>query len=219
MSDRGTGGRLAELAIALSLATDLGTGQPLEHGLRTCWSAVAATGALGLDAAQRACVYHVALLRFLGCTSDAAETAAMVGGDELTFNGTMAPAVMAAPAESMRFVLRHVAEDLPMRPRLGTVARMLADPGGASRSLTQHCEAASLLAGRLGMGDAVCHSLAHGYERWDGKGDPDGLAGEDVPLAMRIAVVARDADLSALLGRLVGSGSGSFATSWACVRP
>jgi len=198
--DPGTGGRFAELTIALSLATDLGTGQPLEHGLRTCWSAVAAAEALGLNAAQRSCVYHVALLRFLGCTSDAAETAAMVGGDEVTFNGTMAPAVMAAPAESMRFVLGHVAEDLPMRRRLGVVARMLADPGGASRSLTQHCEAASQLAGRLGMGEDVCHALAHGYERWDGRGDPDGLAGEDVPLAMRIAVVSRDADLFASSG-------------------
>lgn len=28
-------GRLADLALALSLATDLGTRQPLEHGLRT----------------------------------------------------------------------------------------------------------------------------------------------------------------------------------------
>jgi hypothetical protein len=37
MADGGEVGRLAELAIALSLATDLGTGQPLEHGLRTCW--------------------------------------------------------------------------------------------------------------------------------------------------------------------------------------
>lgn len=35
--DLGTGPlRLAELVAALSLATDLGTGQPFEHALRTC---------------------------------------------------------------------------------------------------------------------------------------------------------------------------------------
>lgn len=205
MSDRGTSdgrtsGRLAELTIALSLATDLGTGQPLEHGLRTCWSAVSAAEAMGLDAALRSCTYHVALLRFLGCTSDAAETAVLVGGDEIAFNATMAPILMADPVDGMRFVVRHVGEDLSLRRRLGAVARVLAEPGGPSRSLAQHCEAASRLAGRLGMAEPVGHALAHGYERWDGKGDPGGLAGEDVPLAVRLAVVARDVDLFAESG-------------------
>lgn len=37
VADVGEVSRLAELTTALSLATDLGTGQPLEHGLRTCW--------------------------------------------------------------------------------------------------------------------------------------------------------------------------------------
>jgi putative nucleotidyltransferase with HDIG domain len=50
------------------------------------------------------------------------------------------------------------------------------------------------------MTPSVCDALAHGYERWDGKGDPDGLAGEDVPLAVRLAVVARDVDLFAESG-------------------
>ena len=52
-----------------------------------------------------------------------------------------------------------------------------------------------MLAGRLGTGPAVRQALAHGYERWDGAGFPDGLAGEAVPLAVRVAVVARDAEL------------------------
>lgn len=47
------------------------------------------------------------------------------------------------------------------------------------------------------MSAAVCEALAHGYERWDGKGSPDGLAGEDIPLAVRITVVARDVDIFA----------------------
>jgi HD-GYP domain-containing protein (c-di-GMP phosphodiesterase class II) len=200
VDDAGGGGRLAELTIALSLAADLGTGQPLEHGLRTCWSAVAAAGAMGLDPEERSCVYHVALLRFLGCTADASATAALVGGDDIRFNGRLAPAVMANPAEAMRYMISRVGDDLPLPRRVGAVARVLADPTGGSASLAQHCEAASRLAGRLGMSSAVCDSLAHGYERWDGKGSPDGLAGEDIPLAVRIAVVARDVDIFAESG-------------------
>ena len=67
--------RLTELVAALSLATDLVMGQPLEHALRTCRLAVTLANHLGLDAATAADVHYVALLRFLGCTADAPETA------------------------------------------------------------------------------------------------------------------------------------------------
>ena len=187
--------RVAELTVALSLATDLGTGQPLEHGLRTCWLSLAAAERLGLDADARSCVYFVALLRFLGCTSDASETAALAGGDDLAFNATMGAILYAQPGESMRYFVRHLAEDLPLHRRVGKVARAMADPGAAQRSLAQHCEVGARLAARLGMGDPVCDALAHAYERWDGKGHPAGLAGEQIPIAVRIVTVARDAEL------------------------
>ncbi|MGH9181633.1 MAG: HD domain-containing phosphohydrolase [Acidimicrobiales bacterium] len=195
MNEQAGVGRCGELTIALSLATDLGTGHPLEHGLRTCWLSLKAAEALGLDEAGRSCVYHVALLRFLGCTSDASETAVFAGGDDVGFNSTFAPMLNAQPGEGARFLVGHLASDLPLRRRVGRVARALGDPGGGRRSLSAHCEAGSRLATRLGMPASVCDSLAHAYERWDGKGYPDGLAGEDVPKAIRIVTVARDAEL------------------------
>ena len=45
----------------------------------------------------------------------------------------------------------------------------------------------------------MSQSLAHPYERWDGKGDPKGLAGAEVPVAVRIVTVARDMELWARL--------------------
>jgi HD-GYP domain-containing protein (c-di-GMP phosphodiesterase class II)/DNA-binding CsgD family transcriptional regulator len=188
-------GRLAELTIALSLATDLGTGQPLEHGLRTCWLSLKAAEALGLADPERSCVYHVALLRFLGCTSDASEAAVFAGGDDVAFNATFAPMLNAQSGESVWFLVRHLAADRPLRRRIGRVARALGDPGGGRRSLSAHCEAASRLASRLGLPASVCDSLAHAYERWDGKGFPDGLAGDEVPMAIRVVSAARDAEL------------------------
>jgi HD-GYP domain-containing protein (c-di-GMP phosphodiesterase class II) len=192
--DLDAGPRLAELTIALSLATDLGTGQPLEHGLRTCLLSVAAAEALGLDTATRSCVYHVALLRFLGCTSDASEFAALVG-DDVLMNGLLAPVFHARRGQLTRFFLRHVGDDLALHHRAVRVARALGDPDGDRRSLTAHCEVATRLAARLGMGATVGDALAHAYERWDGKGYPDGLAGEDVPVAIRIVSVARDVEI------------------------
>jgi HD-GYP domain-containing protein (c-di-GMP phosphodiesterase class II) len=186
---------LAELTVALSLATDLGTGQPMGHGLRTCWLSLRTAEALGLEAAARSCVYYVALLRFLGCTSDAADTAVLAGGDDVAFNAAMAPMLMARSGEATRYFVRHLGEDLPARHRAGRVLRALTDPGMDERSLSQHCEAGSRLAARVGLDEAVCHALAHAYERWDGAGYPDGLRGEEVPIAVRIVSVARDAEM------------------------
>jgi HD-GYP domain-containing protein (c-di-GMP phosphodiesterase class II) len=195
VADGGEVGRLAELAIALSLATDLGTGQPLEHGLRTCWLSLKVAEAVGLDVEGRSCVYHVALLRFVGCTSDASDAARVAGGDDVALNALFAPVLNAQPGERARFLVRHLAEGLPLPARVERVVGALADPGGERRSLSAHCEAASRLATRLGMPAPVCDSLAHAYERWDGKGYPDGLAGEDVPIAVRVVAAARDAEL------------------------
>ena len=148
-------GRLAELTIALSLATDLGLGQPMEQGLRTCWLSLAASEQLGLDAATRSAVYYVALLRFVGCTSDASETAVLAGGDDIAFLRTMAPMAMAQAGEGMRYFVVHLAEDLPLHRRVGRVVRALTDPGWERRSLSGHCEVASRLAARLGLAEPV----------------------------------------------------------------
>ena len=62
--------RLVEVVAAFSLATDLGLGQPMEHGLRSCLIATRLAEKLDLDEDERACVYWVTLLAMVGCTAD-----------------------------------------------------------------------------------------------------------------------------------------------------
>lgn len=188
--------RLIELMAALSLATDAGTGQPFEHALRTCLLASRCGNALGLASAEKSIVVYTALLRFLGCTSDASETAVLAGGDEIVFNAAMAAVVMADDREAVPHLLRHLGQDLSLTRRIGRIASALSDPGGKARSLSSHCEVGARLATRIGLPDGVVKGVAHGYERWDGKGLPDGLAGEEIPMATRIAIVARDVDVA-----------------------
>ncbi|MGH3135647.1 MAG: HD domain-containing phosphohydrolase [Gaiellaceae bacterium] len=192
--------RLAELLGSVSLATDLGTGQPPGHALRTCTIAAALAEEMGCGADEVRTIHQFALLRFLGCTSDAAETAALVGGDDRALNAAMAPVLMGSGREMMGRFVRSVAPGQPQLRRLGLVARALADPKGTERSLSTHCEVAVMLAGRTSVGQPVIDALAHAYERWDGKGHPKGLAGDAIPLAVRVALVARDADLAVMLG-------------------
>ena len=192
--------RLGELLASVALATDLGTGQPLGHALRTCALAVALAEELGCGADEVRTVHQFALLRFLGCTSDAAETAELAGGDDLAFTAALAPVFTGSARQvAGRFVRTTGAGQPPLR-RLRLVAQGLADVKGMERALAMHCEVATMLAARAGLGPAVVQALGHAYERWDGKGYPAGLSKEAIPLAVRVATVARDADIAVGLG-------------------
>src|SRR3954471_15234815 len=73
--------RSGELFAALSLALDLGTGEPFEHALRTCLIGLELADRLELPADERRDVYHLSLLHSIGCTADSPEAAARYGDD------------------------------------------------------------------------------------------------------------------------------------------
>ena len=85
---------LPELIAAVSLATDLGTGQPTGHALRTCYLATELARRLGVPIQDEFDTYYVTLLRFLGCTSEASEDAALNAGDEIALYAGLAPSFM-----------------------------------------------------------------------------------------------------------------------------
>src|SRR5258708_2903370 len=175
-----SGVRLAELMAALSIATDLGMGQPLETALRTCVVAMRLGEALNLDDGTLRDVYYQALLRYIGCNSDADALAALMG-DELALR-------QASAAERAYRMAALVARGLLTLPRV------------MNESFAGHCEVAQRLAGRLGLAESLIVCLGQLYERWDGKGSPRGLKGEDVAPAVLLVSLAQDAVVWARIG-------------------
>jgi HD-GYP domain-containing protein (c-di-GMP phosphodiesterase class II) len=47
----------------------------------------------------------------------------------------------------------------------------------------------------MGLPDQVSSALGAAYARWDGRGVPAGLAGDDIPMSVRVSIVARDIEL------------------------
>ena len=179
---------MAELIAAISLATDLGMGQPMEQALRTCLLGIGLGRRLGLSQAQLSEVYYVVLLRFLGCTADAHELALHVGGDDRFYRAGLAPVLGAPPREFLPVALRHV------RPT--RIPAFLASGAGPFRQgMLAHCELAENLAGRLGLSEAIRHSMTQTFEFWNGRGLPGKAAGEQIALSARIAFIARDAEV------------------------
>lgn len=185
---------LADLLAALSVATDLGMGQPPEKAIRSCLLATGLARALDVPEAQVRDVYLASLLRHLGCTATAAVEARIYGGDELASRRAAEPADFGSAREALALILGTGRGAGLRRPRM--VARAVAGDIQYGKMIFRSiCDAGSLLAGRLGLGEQVQHSLYQQFERWDGKGAPDGLAKDEITLTARISEVATQAIL------------------------
>jgi HD-GYP domain-containing protein (c-di-GMP phosphodiesterase class II) len=193
--------RVVELLASLSLATDLGTGQPLGHGLSTSLLAVSLAREMECSPDQVRCVQHVALLRFLGCVADASERAQMAGGDDLSLLAAIGSVVNGSKGQVLQALVGVVGQNQPLGTRTRLLGAAITDSESEARSVAAHCEVAAMLARRLGLNEQVILTLGHAYERWDGSGFPGGLAREQIPVESRIVVVARDADLLARDGQ------------------
>src|SRR5512142_2963922 len=71
----------AEMLAALSVAIDLGLGQPAEHMLRAALIATRLADRLGLNEQQRETAYYTTLIMWIGCHADSHEYARWFGDD------------------------------------------------------------------------------------------------------------------------------------------
>ena len=106
--------RAAELVGALSLATDLGTGQPLEHALRTAVLAVRLGELAGASPEELADTYYVALLHASGCTSNGHE-ATLLFGEDIEHRAAFFLIDPADPEQVLAFYRTHVGPGRPPR--------------------------------------------------------------------------------------------------------
>ena len=123
--------RLAELLGVLSLAADLGMGQPMEHVLRQCLISLRLAQRLGLDEADREVVYYAALLAWVGCHVDAYEQAKWFG-DDMALKADVRRVDFDTAAAGPLFMLRHLGAGRPRleRARLGVAFARRRPPGG-----------------------------------------------------------------------------------------
>ncbi len=192
--------RLAELIAALSLAIDLGMGQPMEHFMRACLLAMRLANALNLDEQVRSDVYYLAMLRHLGCTAHADVTAAIFG-DDIAANTWLAGIDQANPVELLRAVFQQIGPGQSLPQRMRQIANVLTTmPRKGPEVFAARCEVGQRLAERLGLSPRVKLALGQVYERWDGKGLPNQVKGETILLSVRVIQVAQDAELFYRLG-------------------
>jgi HD-GYP domain-containing protein (c-di-GMP phosphodiesterase class II) len=178
--------KLPEIVAAFSLASDLGLGQPMEHVLRSWLIAARLGDRVGLDPDQRGALYYVSTLAWVGCVADTPEVAAWFGDDIGFRSGYYQVDLAGLPM--LGFMLRHVGAGHPAAHRLRLGAKLVVTGGkGIQQGLMSHCLTTARMAERFGLDEAhVCQPLQQVFARWDGKGMPQGMAGEAIALPMRL---------------------------------
>ena len=186
--------RRVEVLAGLSVAIDLGLGQPAEHMLRSSVVACGLADRLGLSREQKDTVYYTTLLMWIGCHADSHEYARWFGDDIAVRREAYLVDWSGMPY--LRFLLGNVARGEPLNQRVRVMAALMRDARGQLGTMIHsHCASAGALARHIGLGPKVEQTLAHTFERYDGGGLPSGISGDDIPLEMRVAQLADVAEV------------------------
>lgn len=189
---------LSELIGALSHALDLTEGQPWGHSVRTCLIGMRIGDALGLDEEDRSDLYYSLLLKDAGCSSNAHATTRFFGSDDHEVKRSLKVEDWTDPARLRRFALRNAARGRGAMAWLRQVVHMARAEAGTGNELIRiRCDRGAEICRSLGFPSATVEAVRSLDEQWDGNGAARGLAGEEIPLLSRIALLAQTLEVFA----------------------
>jgi hypothetical protein len=113
----------AVVIAALSLATDLGLGIELEHGLRSTLFAMRLAERLGVDRDIAVQTYYACLLVHVGCTANAHVAAEVFGAGSEGLSRNLLPVLFGSQREMTGALVRTVAPGRPPWVRAAAIAR------------------------------------------------------------------------------------------------
>lgn len=186
---------IAELLGALSHALDLTEGQPKGHCQRACWIGTQIGMQMGLTAEALSDIYFTALLKDLGCSSNAARICELYLADDISFKRDF-KTIDGSLAAALRFVMDKTGIQSGFAERVRAILNILRNGGEISRELIEtRCHRGADIAAKMRFPAEVQDGIRWLDEHWDGSGKPEGKAGAEIPLASRIALLAQVADI------------------------
>ncbi|WP_305764608.1 HD-GYP domain-containing protein [Azoarcus sp. DD4] len=187
--------QLSELISALSHALDITEGQPEGHCVRCCWIGMQIGRRLGLPDDTLWGLYYTLLLKDLGCSSNAARICELYLTDDLSFKRDFKVVGDSLP-RVLDFVLSHTGLKAPLAERFRSVLNILRNGGELARELIQtRCQRGAEIARLLRFPESVSAGIYSLDEHYNGKGRPQGLAGQAIPLYSRVALLAQVIDV------------------------
>jgi len=150
---------------------------------------------ISLDASARSDLFYALLLKDAGCSANAAHMAALFAADDQDAKRTSKLVDWARPVSAFVWSLKTVAPDGSLSEK-GERLRAIRAEGHVTRSLMRaRCYRGADIARKLGFSEATAEAIQALDEHWDGHGQPNGLTGEEIPLAARIMCLAQTVEV------------------------
>ncbi len=187
---------------ALSYALDITEGQPAGHAVRSCMIGMRIAEELRLPARVRSDLFYALLLKDAGCSANAERMAALFGADDQIAKRTSKLVDWSSPARALVWSLRTVAPGGSLRARAAYL-KGIRDEGDVTRKFMEaRCDRGAEIARMLYLSEETATAIRSLDEHWDGRGMPDGLAGEEIPLLARILCLAQTVEIFHAAGGL-----------------
>jgi len=188
--------RTSEVVAALSAALDLTEGMPEGHAVRTCLIGMRIAEAIGLPTPSLSALFYALLLKDLGCSSNAAKMAQLFQADDRVAKAEHKRMRWTNVFDALRYVVRSTRRGEVSGARLRRIVEVaLGRHGGTREMMALRCERGATIAIGLGFGDETADAIRTLDEHWDGRGQPEGLAGEAIPLLGRILQLAQTTEV------------------------
>ena len=112
-------------------------------------------------------------------------------GDEAALKSDFRKTDFPNAASGPVFMMRHLGAGLPLRQRVGMVPTFMVEGRRAAESMLEnHWRASDDLMERIGLDSLVRDTVEQSFERWDGRGVPKGLRGEQILITSRLVNLA-----------------------------
>ena len=187
--------RRSEVIAALSHALDMTEGHPVGQAERTCLIGMRIADELQLDEEAKYALYYALLLKDVGCSSSAARMCELFGTDDIALKTHGKLVDWTKPVQVARYTSQHVAAGgrIARAQRTLSVLRSLVAEGKAI--VETRCDRGAAIVRSLGFPDASADAVWALDEYWDGRGQPSGMQGDEIPLLARIACLSQTAEV------------------------
>jgi putative nucleotidyltransferase with HDIG domain len=189
---------LSEVISALSFALDLTEGAVYGHALRSCLLGMRIAAEIKLPTEQATGLYYALLLKDIGCSSNVGRMGQIVGEDYRAINADVRSGD--TPHQSKIAILKFLWKSLlPSASPVDRISQVVW-PGATeyknSREIvTLRSDRGAGIISKLGLGQDAAEAVRCLGDQWDGKGNPDGVRGAQIPLLSRICAVAQHLDV------------------------
>ena len=186
---------LSELIGAMSYALDLAEGEPPGHAKRACLIGMRVADVLGLEPEERADLFYALLLKDAGCSANASRMAALFGADDQRAKRTSKLIDWSRPFSAFVWSLRTVAPGGSLRARVQRLEAIRAEGEVTKSLMLARCDRGAEIARMLGFSDGTAEAIRALDEHWNGRGQPRGLRGSEIPPAGRVLCLAQTAEV------------------------